>query len=120
MSAPVTEVERIHFWTAKFVKNGPLIGVKTFFGPPYVDGEFLDRGSRWQALLGAEVTARAILMGEPCPIEVDGCYLRNISPTTEANHSYLVAHAAYSMAHAPQNTDASPKEAVDFNKYTPF
>lgn len=113
-------MERVHYWTGKFVKNGPLVGIKTFFGAPYIDGEFVDRSHRWQALLGAELTARMILMGEPCPIEIDGCYLRNITPTTEANYSYLVAHAAYSMAHAPENADASPTEAIDFNKFVPI
>ncbi len=113
-------MERVHYWTAKFVKNGPLIGVMTFWGPPYIDGELIDRSPRWQALVHTETTARVILMGEPCPIEIDGIGIRNISPTTKANHSYLTKHADYSVAYAPDNPDAAPKEAVDFNKYTPF
>ena len=113
-------MERVHYWQAKYVKNGPMIGVKTFWGPPLVDGEFLDRSPRWQALLRNETTARVIYMGEPCPIEIEGVGIRNIEPTTKANYEYLVAHAAYSTAHAPANPDAAPKEAIDFNRYTPF
>lgn len=113
-------MERVHYWTARYVKNGPLIGVKTFFGPPYVDGEFVDRSPRWQALLRTETTARAIFMGEPCPIEIDGAYIRNIEATTKANYEYLIAHSAFSTAHAPQNADAAPTEAIDFMKIKPF
>lgn len=113
-------MERVHYWSAKYVKNGPLIGVKTFWAPPYVDGEFLDRSPRWQALLRNETTARAIFMGEPCPIEIDGAYIRNIEPTTKANYEYLVSHSSYSTAHAPDNPDATPTEAIDFNKFVPI
>ena len=112
--------DRIYYWTARYVKGGPLIGVKTFFGPPYVDGEFLDRSHRWQALLRTETTARVILMGDQVPVEVDGAFIRNIEPTTKANYEYLCEHAAYSTAHAPANADASPTEAIDFNKFVPF
>ena len=113
-------MQRVHYWSAKLVKNGPLIGVKTFWGPPLVDGEFIDRSPRWQALVRSETTARVILMGDHIPIEVDGVFLRNVTPTTEANYRYLCEHAAYSTAHAPANPDASPTEAIDFNKLTPF
>ena len=109
-------MERVHYWTARYGKGTPLIGVRTFWGPPYVEWEFLDRSPRWQAVLRSETTGRAIIMGEPCPIEIDGAYIRNIEPTTKANYDYLVAHADFSTAHAPANADASPTEAIDFNK----
>ena len=113
-------MERVHYWTARYVKGGPLIGVKTFWGQPYIDGCFLDRSPRWQALIRNETTARMILMGDQAPVEVDGAFIRNVEPTTKANYEYLVSHAAYSTAHAPANADASPTEAVDFNKYIPI
>ena len=113
-------MERIHYWTARYIRGGPLIGVKTFWGQPYVDGEFVDRSPRWQCLLGNEATARAILLGDNVPVEIDGAFIRNVTPTTEANYSYLCAHAAYSTAHAPANADASPTEAIDFSKFVPF
>ena len=75
-------MERVHYWTARMVKAGPLVGVKTFYGPPWVDGEELDRAPRWQCLIGNEVTARAILMGDQVPVEVDGAFIRNVEPTT--------------------------------------
>lgn len=113
-------MERVHYWTARYKKDAPLIGVKTFWGPPLVDGEFVDRSPRWQALLRNETTARAIYMGEPCPIEIEGVGIRNIEPTTRQNYEFLVAHSAFSTAHAPDNPDATPTEAVDFDKYIPI
>jgi hypothetical protein len=113
-------MERVHYWAVRYIKGGPVIGAKSFYGPPLVDGEFLDRGYRWQVLLRNETTARAIYMGEPCPIEIEGIGIRNIEATTRANYEYLVAHSAFSTAHAPENPDASPTEAVNFDKYIPI
>lgn len=109
-----------HYWSVRLVKDGPDVGVMTFFDGPLVDGVILDRSPRWQALVGGEVSGRAITQGDHLPVEVDGAFLRNIKPTTKANYEYLVEHAAYSTAHAPTNPDAAPKEAVDFMKLTPF
>lgn len=109
-----------HYWTAQLVKSGVDIGVMTFFDGPLVDGEILDRSPRWQALVRTETTGRAILMGDHVPIEVEGMFLRRIKPTTKANYEFLVSHASYSTAHAPDNADASPTEAVDFMKLTSF
>lgn len=109
-----------HYWQAKLIKNGVDIGVLTFFDGPLIDGVILDRSPRWQALVSGEASGRAILQGDHVPVEVDGAFLRNIRPTTKANYEYLVEHSAYSVAHAPENPDASPKEAVDFMKFTPF
>lgn len=105
-----------HYWTAQLVKSGVDIPVMTFFDGPLIDGEILDRSPRWQAIVRLETTGRAILQGDHVPIEVEGIFLRRIRPTTQANHEYLSAHAAYSTAHAPSNPDAAPKEAVDFMK----
>ncbi len=102
-----------HFYRARLVKGGPFVGVKTFFGPPFVDGEEVDRSPRWQALVRTETTARAILMGDATPIEVDGVMLRNIEGIPEAEYRYLVAHADYSTKYAPLNPDAAPKTAFD-------
>lgn len=90
--------------------------VMTWFGQPVVDGEVLDRSPRWQALVRGETTARAILMGDQVPIEVDGIFLRNIEAIEEAEYQYLKAHAEYSVAHAPHNPDATPHETIDWNK----
>lgn len=113
-------MERVHYWSARYVKDAPLIGVKTFLAPPYIDGEFLDRSPRWQALIHTETTARVILMGEPCPIEVEGAYIRNIEPTTQKNYEHLVKHSAWSATWMPSNPDASPKKAVNFHTLKPF
>lgn len=113
-------MNKAHYWTAKLVKDGPDIGVMTFFDGPLVDGEILDRSCRWQAKVRTETTGRVILMGDQVPIEVEGVFLRNIKPTSRTNYEYLVSHADYSTNHAPHNVDATPTEAVDFMKIKPF
>lgn len=110
----------VKFFTARMVKGGPLVGVATFFAPPLVDGEWLDRSPRFQCLIRNETTARVILMGNQVPVEVDGAFIRNVEPTTKANYEYLVSHSSYSTSHAPENPDATPTEAIDFNKFVPF
>ena len=102
-------------------KGGPFVGVAVWHGAPIVDGEELDRSPRLQALVRTETTSRAVLiMGTESPVEIDGIFLRNIQRTSKANYLYLVTHAEYSTAHAPNNPDASPTEAVDFMKIKPF
>lgn len=101
------------FYRARFVKGGPFVGVKTWFGPPLVDGEELDRSPRWQALVRTEATARAILMGDAVPIEVDGVTLRNIEAVPEVEYLRLVQRAADSPAHDPI---AAPWAVVDIRR----
>jgi hypothetical protein len=109
-----------HFFTAQMVKDGPDIGVATFFAGPLIDGEFLDRSPRFQALIRNETSGRIIHQGEYTPVEVEGIFLRQIRETTRSNYLYLVTHSAFSTAHAPDNPDASPTEAVDFMKIVPI
>lgn len=101
------------FWKARLVAKGPYVGVVTWRGPPLVDGEELDRGPRWQARIRNEASGRAVLMGNSIPIEVDGAFLRNIEKIGEDEYNYLLAHAAYSVAHSPMNADAMPTEKID-------
>ena len=109
------------FFRARLVKMGPYIGVMTFLAPPLIDGEWLDRSPRFQALVRNETTARAILMGDLLPIEVDQIHLRNIERIDEEPYRYLITHSTYATAHAPHMADAAPQEAVDFMKLkTPF
>lgn len=109
------------FFTAQMVKDGPDIGVATFFAGPLIDGEFLDRSPRYQALIRNETSGRPIHQGDYTPVEVEGIFLRRIRPTTRSNYTYLISHSSYSTAHAPHNPDAAPTEAVDFMKLkTPF
>lgn len=103
----------VHYWRAKFVKDGPWVGIRTFFGPPLVDGEELDRSHRWQAVVRTETTGRPILYGEPCPIEVEGVHLRSCERITEAEWKYLVQHAEWATAHAPHMPDAAPKVKIN-------
>ncbi len=110
----------IHYWQAKLVTGGPYVGIRTWLGGPLVDGEELDRSPRWQALVRSETTGRAILQGEPCPVEIEGLLLRNIEPISETDYRTLVAHAEWSTAYAPQNPDASPREPVNFMTIKPF
>lgn len=109
----------IYYWSARLVAKGPYIGVMSWHGAPVVDGEELDRSHRWQCLVRNETTSRAILMGEPCPVEVDGIFLRNIEKITKPQYQYLIEHSEFSTSHAPANPDASPTEPIDFMKLKP-
>lgn len=103
------------FWRAKLIKDGPFIGVCTFFAGPLVDGEILDRSPRWQAIVADETFARVILMGENgCPIEVDGKFLRNIEGVREPEYRHLIAHAAWAKQYAPHLPDARPEKPIDW------
>lgn len=86
------------FYRARLVKGGPYVGVKVWHGQPLVGGELLDRSPRWQCLVGAEDEARAVLMGDALPIEVDGVTLRNLEPIGPADHAYYVAHGRWAEA----------------------
>ncbi len=103
----------VWYWRAKLVKDGPIIGVKTWCGPPWIEGEEVDRSPRWQALVRLETTARAILYGEPCPIEIEGIGLRNLERIDEAEYRYLIDHADYAMNHARHLPDAAPKTKIN-------
>jgi len=117
---PVMVSERF-YWRAKLVKGGVYVGVMTWFGPPIVDGETFDRHYRWLALIRNEKDPRAILMGDNCPIEVEGIQLRSVEPTTKADYEFMVAHSAYATVHRPDLPDASPSQAIDhFKSKVPF
>jgi hypothetical protein len=109
-----------HWFRARLVKDGPYIGVMTFFGGPLVDGEEVDRSPRWQALVRGETTGRVILMGEELPIEVDGVALRNVEPVTESEWRFLVADDDHAGKYRPDDPKANPRKPVNFHKYLPF
>lgn len=104
------------WWRARLIAKGPYIGVLTMLAPPLVDGEWLDRSPRWQAVVRLETTGRAILLGDRVPIEVDGVFLRNVEEIAEADYLYLIRHAEYATNHAPHMPDAAPTTAIDWNQ----
>lgn len=89
-------------------------------GPPLVEGDELDRSWRWQALVRGETTGRAILFGEPLPVEIEGVFLRGIEKVSEAEYLFLIQHSAWATAYAPDSPEAAPTETIDFMKLTPF
>jgi hypothetical protein len=101
------------YWKARLAKGAPYIGVMTFFGAPIIDGEEQDRSHSWQAIVRTETTSRLVLMGDKCPIEVEGVFLRNCEPISEADYRYLVHHAEWATKYAPAHPDASPNKAPD-------
>lgn len=105
-----------HYYRARLVSKGPYVGVTTFFGPPVVDGDELDRSPRWQCVVGTETTGRAILMGDALPIEVDGVTLRNLETVSSEEYHYLVAHAGWAKEHAPSAPDAMPRQKIDLRR----
>lgn len=101
------------YWQARLVSKGPYVGVKTFYSGPVIDGEEQDRSPRWQALVGNETTARAILMGDDVPIEIDGPTLRNLEAIDEAAYRYLVAHASWATTYNQPHPAATPRRPID-------
>lgn len=112
-------MNQVRYFQARLVTNGPYVGVKTFYSGPVIDGEEQDRSPRWQALVGTETTARAILMGDYIPIEVDGVGLRNVERIEQHEYEYLVAHGGWATTHAPDRAEANPRKPVDFHTLKP-
>lgn len=105
-----------HYYRARLIGGGAYVGVMVWHGLPLVDGDELDRSPRWQALISTETTARAILMGDSLPIEVDGVTLRNLETIDEPDYRYLVAHADWAKQHAPSAPDATPRQKIDLKR----
>jgi hypothetical protein len=108
-----------YFYRARLVKDGPFVGVMVWHGGPLVDGEQVDRSPRWQALVGTETTARAVLMGNELPVDVDGATLRNLEPIKEHEYRFMVADAAHASDWRPDDPKASPRKAIDFHTLKP-
>lgn len=102
-----------HYYRARLVSGGPYVGVQVWHGPPLIDGEEQDRSPRWQCLVGTEKTARAILMGDAVPIEVDGALLRSLEGIPQHEYEFLVAHAGWAETNAPQHPHATPRRKID-------
>lgn len=103
-----------HFYQARLVRDGPFIAVKTWFGPPLVNGEEIDRSWRYQVLVGTDRDARAILQGDAMPIEVDGITLRSVEKITEREYRFLLKHGEWCDATSANHPRTTPREAVDF------
>jgi hypothetical protein len=104
-----------HFYRARLVKDGPFVGVKTWFGAPVVNGETLDRSPRWQALIHTDADPVAILTDGPLPIEVDGVTLRSVEAIAEHEYRFLLAHGEWCDATTANHPRTTPRQAVDFN-----
>ena len=110
------------YWRARLGKDMPYVPLATWFGPPYVDGEELDRSPRWQCLLRNETTARVVLMGDETPIDVDdsrpdsdpfhSLSLRNLERIDKAEYDYMRDHASWASQHAPHHPAASPRTKI--------
>lgn len=109
----------VHYWRCRLVQKGPWVGVRSWFGPPVIDGEEQDRSPRWQCIVRTEKTARAILFGDACPIECDGIMLRNLERISEADYRYMIAHSEWATHHRPDLPDAAPTQAIDWNRRKP-
>lgn len=109
-----------HFYRARLVKAGPWVGVATFYGGPFLDGETVDRSPRWQALVDIETDARAILQGDHYPIEVDGLTLRNLREVSAEEYLFHVKHSQWARKFAPSNPSADPRKAIDITTLAPI
>jgi hypothetical protein len=92
------------------VKNGPLVCVKVWYGPPPDPdnpGELLDRSPRWQALwLGRECEVGNALAGY------------NRERIDQAEYDYLLGTHRWAIEHNPDDPMARPRDRIDFNSVT--
>lgn len=108
------------WWKARLVRDGPWVGIVTWFGAPVIDGEEQDRSHSWQCMIRTETTSRLILFGDNCPIEVDGISLRNIERIDEPTYRYMIDTAKYATAYRPDMPAAAPTTAIDWNRRRPI
>ncbi len=102
-----------HYYKARLVKGGVYVPVVTWLGNPIIFGEELERHHRWNALVGSEESSRQILYGEPMPVEIEGCALRNISAIDQAEYEYMRTHAEWARGQA-DHAEADPKARIDW------
>lgn len=115
MKKPRFIPEGAWFWRAKLVEKGPYVGVMTWHGPPYINGEEIDRSPRYQALISNETSGRIVLFGDMTPVDVHKVMLRNLERIQLEDYLHLVDHAKWAVAHAPHLPDASPRTPINWN-----
>ena len=94
-----------------------MVPAVTFFGPPVIEGEIVDRSYRYQVLVRLEETARLVLQGDMTPIEIeDFGFLSNLESIDEPTYRYMRDMAGWATEHAPDHPAASPRAPIDWNK----
>lgn len=102
-------------YSARLVKNGPIVGVRLFFGPPIIDGEVQDRSPRLNVVVDTELTSRFVwqLAAGGEPVDVEGCTLRIIAEIEAPEYHYLVSHAGWAQDWSPQHPAATPRKSIN-------
>lgn len=104
----------LRFWKGTMVKGAVPVPAVSFFGPPVIDGEIMDRHYRHQILVRIETTAREILFGDLTPIEIDGLgFLGQLESIDEGDYLYMRDVAAYATTYRPDKPEAAPTTKVD-------
>jgi hypothetical protein len=111
-------------YATRLVRGGPRVPVRIWFGAAIIDGEEQDRAPGWFV----EIDGRTDRWerddsGYRCRValEVEKAWpFCARDPITEAEYTYLVAHAGWAREHAPDHPKAQPRKAVDFNTLMPF
>lgn len=116
----------VRLYKVQLVKNGPQIPLRIWFGHPVdpVTGETLtERPAIW----------RAIMNGRELPIEracielmPDSWSPGGVNPVvkgeqiTQADYDHYVRLNRWAIDHAPNEPEATPREAIDMNKMKPI
>lgn len=101
------------YWKARLLKDAPFVPIVSWYGPPIIDGEEVDRSYRFQILLRLETTSRRILFGDMTPIEAEDISLRNLERIEKEEYDFMRAHADWAVKHAPHMPDAAPRSKIN-------
>lgn len=106
----VSVPEEGYYWR-RFIRGGPKIPVRIWFGPPHdpVTGEQLDRSHRWQATVNGKDA-------DPYDTWIS-CAAH---PIDETEYNYMMGLSKWAKEHAPNAPEAKPHEKIDLNKTAPL
>lgn len=107
------------FYRIRQVKNGPLCGLKVWYGKPLdpVTGEELDRGERWQVVVNSEFVDPAKFIIE---FDAAGQPIINGEPCDEREYHHLARLHKWAVDHDPMAPEAAPRSPIDLNKLAPI
>lgn len=100
------------YYGLRLVANGPLVPVRIWFGvtpdPDFPDNH-MDRGPSWHFSLGRDCAA----MDEVWPMCAK-------NPITEREWRHLVRLENWARGDAPQEPEANPRKAIDWDAMEPM
>lgn len=113
-------------YAIRMVRDGPLVAVRIWFGPPVIQGEEQDRSPRWCAEIDGftDYPQRDRTTGATCrvPFDIERVWPWCAKhPIDQATYEYMVARSSWARRHNRENPAAKPRDAIDFTSLaTPF